>query len=46
MQYHHRQGLPLSPEQMERQLATSLTGPMSVTRAVLPLMRKQRSATS
>jgi len=33
----------LSPEQMERQLATSLFGPMNVTRAVLPVMRKQRS---
>ena len=33
----------LTPEQMERQLATSLIGPMNVTRAVLPVMRKQRS---
>jgi NAD(P)-dependent dehydrogenase (short-subunit alcohol dehydrogenase family) len=33
----------LSPEQMERQLAASLVGPMNVTRAVLPVMRKQRS---
>jgi NAD(P)-dependent dehydrogenase (short-subunit alcohol dehydrogenase family) len=33
----------LTPEQMERQLTTSLIGPMNVTRAVLPLMRKQRS---
>jgi NAD(P)-dependent dehydrogenase (short-subunit alcohol dehydrogenase family) len=33
----------LSPEQMERQLSTSLVGPMNVTRAVLPIMRKQRS---
>jgi NAD(P)-dependent dehydrogenase (short-subunit alcohol dehydrogenase family) len=33
----------LAPEQMERQLATSLVGPMNVTRAVLPVMRKQRS---
>ena len=33
----------LSPEQMERQLSTSLIGPMNVTRAVLPAMRKQRS---
>jgi NAD(P)-dependent dehydrogenase (short-subunit alcohol dehydrogenase family) len=33
----------LTPEQMERQLATSLVGPMNVTRAVLPVMRKQRS---
>ena len=30
-------------EQMERQLAASLIGPMNVTRAVLPVMRKQRS---
>jgi NAD(P)-dependent dehydrogenase (short-subunit alcohol dehydrogenase family) len=33
----------LTPEQMERQIATSLIGPMNVTRAVLPVMRKQRS---
>jgi NAD(P)-dependent dehydrogenase (short-subunit alcohol dehydrogenase family) len=33
----------LTPEQMERQLATSLVGPMNVTRAILPVMRKQRS---
>ncbi len=33
----------LTPEQMERQLATSLFGPMNVTRAVLPVMRTQRS---
>jgi NAD(P)-dependent dehydrogenase (short-subunit alcohol dehydrogenase family) len=33
----------LTPEQMERQLRTSLIGPMNVTRAVLPVMRKQRS---
>jgi NAD(P)-dependent dehydrogenase (short-subunit alcohol dehydrogenase family) len=33
----------LTPEQMERQLATSLVGPMNVTRAVLPVMRRQRS---
>ena len=33
----------LAPEQIERQLATSLIGPMNVTRAVLPIMRKQRS---
>jgi NAD(P)-dependent dehydrogenase (short-subunit alcohol dehydrogenase family) len=33
----------LTPEQMERQLWTSLIGPMNVTRAVLPVMRKQRS---
>jgi len=33
----------LTPEQMERQLATSLVGPMNVTRAVLPVMRGQRS---
>ncbi len=33
----------LTPEQFERQLAASLIGPMNVTRAVLPLMRQQRS---
>jgi NAD(P)-dependent dehydrogenase (short-subunit alcohol dehydrogenase family) len=33
----------LTPEQLERQLTTSLLGPMNVTRAVLPVMRKQRS---
>ena len=33
----------LTPEQMELQLLTSLSGPMNVTRAVLPVMRKQRS---
>jgi NAD(P)-dependent dehydrogenase (short-subunit alcohol dehydrogenase family) len=33
----------LSPEQIERQLSTSLVGPMNVTRAVLPIMRKQGS---
>jgi NAD(P)-dependent dehydrogenase (short-subunit alcohol dehydrogenase family) len=33
----------LTPEQFDRQLAASLIGPMNVTRAVLPVMRKQRS---
>jgi NAD(P)-dependent dehydrogenase (short-subunit alcohol dehydrogenase family) len=33
----------LTPEQMERQLSTSLIGLMHVARAVLPFMRKQRS---
>jgi NAD(P)-dependent dehydrogenase (short-subunit alcohol dehydrogenase family) len=33
----------LTREQIERQLATALIGPMNVTRAVLPVMRKQRS---
>jgi NAD(P)-dependent dehydrogenase (short-subunit alcohol dehydrogenase family) len=33
----------LTPEQIERQLATNLFGQMHVTRAVLPVMRKQRS---
>jgi NAD(P)-dependent dehydrogenase (short-subunit alcohol dehydrogenase family) len=33
----------LTQEQIERQLAVSLIGPMNVTRAVLPIMRKQRS---
>src|SRR3954469_23799023 len=32
----------LTPEQMDRQLATSLIGPMNVTRAVLPVRRTQR----
>ena len=33
----------LTAEQMERQLTTSLVGPMNVTRAVLPVMREQGS---
>jgi NAD(P)-dependent dehydrogenase (short-subunit alcohol dehydrogenase family) len=33
----------LTPEQIERQLTVNLLGPMNVTRAVLPVMRKQRS---
>ena len=33
----------LSPEQFEQQLETNLGGPLNVTRAVLPVMRKQRS---
>jgi len=33
----------LTAEQMERQLTTTLIGPMNVTRAVLPIMRSQRS---
>ena len=33
----------LTPEQMEKQIMTSLIGPMNVTRAILPVMRKQRS---
>jgi NAD(P)-dependent dehydrogenase (short-subunit alcohol dehydrogenase family) len=33
----------LTAEQMERQLTTNLVGPMNVTRAVLPVMREQRS---
>src|SRR3954453_17302092 len=32
----------LTPEQMDRQITTTLIGPMNVTRAVLPVMRKQR----
>ena len=33
----------LTPEQMDRQLTTTLVGPMNVTRAFLPVMRKQRA---
>jgi NAD(P)-dependent dehydrogenase (short-subunit alcohol dehydrogenase family) len=33
----------LSPEQMRSQIETNLFGPMNVTRAVLPVMRRQRS---
>jgi NAD(P)-dependent dehydrogenase (short-subunit alcohol dehydrogenase family) len=33
----------LTPEQIERQLNVNLFGPMNVTRAVLPVMRNQRS---
>ncbi len=33
----------LSPEQMDKQLATTLLGPMNVTRAVLPVLRRQRA---
>jgi len=33
----------LSQRQMDVQLATSLVGPMNVTRALLPFMRKQRA---
>ncbi|RYY09467.1 MAG: SDR family oxidoreductase, partial [Cytophagaceae bacterium] len=33
----------LSAEQIEQQLATSLLGPMHVTRAVLPVLRRQRA---
>jgi NAD(P)-dependent dehydrogenase (short-subunit alcohol dehydrogenase family) len=33
----------LTPESIDRQLATSLIGPMNVTRAVLPVMRKQHA---
>ena len=32
-----------TPEEIERQLTTSLIGPMNVTRAILPVMRKQRA---
>lgn len=33
----------LTSEQIEQQVVTSLFGPMNVTRAVLPVMRKQRA---
>jgi NAD(P)-dependent dehydrogenase (short-subunit alcohol dehydrogenase family) len=33
----------LSPDQMRAQIETNLFGPMNITRAVLPVMRKQRS---
>src|SRR5207342_1963381 len=33
----------ITAEQMARQLATTLIGPMNVTRAVLPVMRRQHS---
>jgi NAD(P)-dependent dehydrogenase (short-subunit alcohol dehydrogenase family) len=33
----------MTPEQIERQLSVGLIGPMNVTRAVLPVMRRQRS---
>ncbi|MFN8019920.1 MAG: SDR family NAD(P)-dependent oxidoreductase [Acidimicrobiales bacterium] len=33
----------MSPRQVEQQLTTNLIGPMNVTRAVLPVMRRQRS---
>jgi NAD(P)-dependent dehydrogenase (short-subunit alcohol dehydrogenase family) len=33
----------LTPEQIDRQLTTSLIGSMNIARAVLPVMRKQRS---
>jgi NAD(P)-dependent dehydrogenase (short-subunit alcohol dehydrogenase family) len=33
----------ISPEQMHRQFETNVFGPMNVTRAVLPLMRKRRA---
>jgi NAD(P)-dependent dehydrogenase (short-subunit alcohol dehydrogenase family) len=33
----------MSPAQVDQQLAANLVGPMNVTRAVLPVMRRQRS---
>ena len=32
-----------TPEEIEKQITTSLMGPMNVTRAALPVMRKQRA---
>lgn len=36
----------ITPAQMRQQIETNLFGPMNVTRAVLPILRKQRAATS
>ena len=33
----------MSPQQVEQQLSTNLLGPMNVTRAVLPVMRRRHS---
>ncbi|MEV4999127.1 SDR family oxidoreductase [Streptomyces niveus] len=33
----------ITPDQMRRQIETNLFGPMNVTRAVLPILRKQRA---
>ncbi|MER5181024.1 SDR family oxidoreductase [Streptomyces sp. NPDC002896] len=33
----------ITPDQMRQQIETNLFGPMNVTRAVLPIMRKQRA---
>jgi len=33
----------LAPEEIEKQISTNLIGPMNVTRAILPVMRKRRS---
>ncbi|MFD3378933.1 MULTISPECIES: SDR family oxidoreductase [unclassified Streptomyces] len=33
----------ITPDQMRRQIETNLFGPMNVTRAVLPVLRKQRA---
>jgi NAD(P)-dependent dehydrogenase (short-subunit alcohol dehydrogenase family) len=33
----------LFPKEIEKQIATNLIGPMNVTRAILPVMRQQRS---
>ena len=37
--FHARYFEELTPEQFDRQLATSLLGPMNVARAVVPVMR-------
>ena len=36
----------LTADQMEQQLRTTLVGPMNVTRAILPVMRRRRTSRS